>query len=95
MTVTVTKASPPKVKWLSGGGNWYGGTAGVVVINFNPEGPDGEEYIRSLPDGTLLISLGIIDSETCLFNCDVRLYIKGCSTCDTPTLLRVTTTTVV
>jgi len=80
----------PKMDTLAGGGNFYGGMAGLVVINFNPEGPDAVGYIKNLPDGTLIISTGIFDKDTCLTTCDVRLYIKGCSTCDVPVLKEIT-----
>lgn len=90
MAMTTIKTIP-KMDVLAGGGNFYGGMAGLVVINFNPVGPDAEAYVKNLPDGTIIISLGIFDKDTCTTECDVRLYVKGCSTCDTPVLLEITT----
>lgn len=93
MTVIVPeghKYTIPRIRNLSGGGNFYGGVPGLVVANFNPEGPDVERYLKNLPDGTLIISLGVIDPDNeCTFTCDVRLYIKTCSTCDTPTIAQI------
>lgn len=75
----------PKVRHLIGGGSFYSGNPGMVSVNFDPSDPDNEDYLKNLPDGTLIIQYGV-QGEDCTVDCETVLWIKQCSTCDTPSL---------
>ena len=73
----------PRVNPIVGGSNWYGGRPGIVTVNFDPLDADYAEFTENLADGTLIIQYAS-PGEDCDQECAVGIFIKNCSTCDTP-----------
>ena len=70
------------------GGGWGQGAApAIVTVNFDPSLGENAGYLKNLPDGTLILQYAERDTSfpnECVSHCKVAVWIKGCSTCDTP-----------
>lgn len=73
----------PRVNHIVGASNWYGQRPGIVTVNFNPTDGDYDEFVANLADGTLIIQYAT-PGDDCDQECEVAIFIKACSTCDTP-----------
>lgn len=82
----------PRVRNLIGGGNFYSGNPGIILVNFDPSDTDYQGLIKNLPDGTLIIQNGV-PGEDCTTDCAAALYIKTCSTCDVGYVSQITGST--